>query len=58
MPVHAGDGVELDPVKLGEKGGNDAVTPADPKQTRSPETRPFLSVNFCIALEGTYPSRS
>ncbi|RHW77999.1 phage tail protein [Colwellia sp. RSH04] len=39
---------ELSPATLGSSGGN---LPHNNMQ-------PFLGVNFCIAMEGTYPSRS
>ena len=44
----AGPGVTLDPRTIGNTGGSQAHT----------NIQPYLTLNFCIALQGIFPSRN
>jgi microcystin-dependent protein len=71
VAMHAGTGPGLTPRRLGEKGGTETVTPRNLKATAAeretvaaasaePQSNvpPYQCVNYIIALQGTYPSRS
>ena len=74
VPIHAGNGPGLTPKRLGEKGGAERVTPikvqlSSKKKENSSEDyaassketynmQPYTVVNYIIALNGIYPSRS
>lgn len=73
VPLHPGQGPRLAPYQLGQKGGTENVPfprgiPVTTTSTgnaqvlnaasHSPNIQPYTTVNFIIALQGTYPSRS
>ena len=74
FPLHPGNGPGLTPKRLGEKGGAERVTPikvqlSSKKKENSSEDyaassketynmQPYTVVNYIIALNGIYPSRS
>ena len=64
VAVHRGPGI-----KLGQRGGSGAKAPAGPLRPAglgprvvlskaTSGARPFLALNFCIALNGLFPPRS
>ncbi len=64
VPMHAGQGPGLDSVALGAQGGSEDLAAAQaqsgtgvPVAKPGTNQQPFTTVNFIIALEGTYPSR-
>ncbi len=56
MPIHQGHGAGLEPIRLGQKGGG-ANVHYSTEGNGLFRTIPFTAVNFCIALQGIYPSR-
>lgn len=56
-PVHVGKGPGLPETFLGQTGGNAQVSKSTPG-TGSASTQPTLTVRYCIALQGIYPSRN
>lgn len=72
VAIHKGDGPGLSSYRLGQKGGTETVSfakkPMSPGKNRSinivnAESRtsnmqPFTTINYIIALQGTFPSRS
>lgn len=73
VPLHAGQGAGLAPYRLGQKGGTESVpfprgVPITSATTGNVEVlnagssssnlQPYVTVNYIIALQGQYPSRS
>jgi microcystin-dependent protein len=57
VPMHAGLGLGLSPRPLGHAGGQERVADVDPSEPSAAVTPPFLSVFFCINLDGKFPHR-
>jgi len=63
VPVHQGTGSGLSDRRIGQRGGSeiqsiDASLSQGGQTSVNPGGSPYLTVNFCIALVGTYPERS
>lgn len=56
-PVHVGNGRDVPPLVLGQKGGNSSVA-RDPAASGTVKTQPTLAIRYCVAIQGIYPSRN
>jgi microcystin-dependent protein len=56
-PIGAGQGPDLPSHDLGESSQGQTVE-ASAGGTEEAQTLPYLSLNYCIALQGVYPSRN
>ena len=57
VPMHSGFGLGLSPRPLGYADGQEEVAGVDPSGRSTAVTSPFLSVFFCINLDGKFPRR-
>ncbi|MBZ0089295.1 MAG: tail fiber protein [Thermoanaerobaculia bacterium] len=64
FPMNYGSGPGLSQRRIGEKGGQESVSGAVARDQQGSSSRshntmpPFLAINFQIALQGVFPSRS
>ncbi|MBE9216720.1 tail fiber protein [Plectonema cf. radiosum LEGE 06105] len=59
VPIGDGQGLGLPSHRLGEKGSQKITLNADnTKPQQDQNLQPYLTMKYCIALEGIYPSRN